>query len=522
MISAFRIRNFRSISDSNDIEIRKINVLVGKNSSGKSTLLRFLPLLRQSVEQPTKGPLLWYGRLVDFGSFENAARDNDVTRGVSFDFSVVLPKRPAQVRRTLAQQTGSTEFFWSRLGLPVRVSLTLGRSQKDRVGNIREASIVIGSDAIEIAFGENGIESLSVLGRPVNLGAKKSWGFLTGKLFPAPILIEEMQFQDEDGEKHSFLDYSARPFLSEISAALRQIAHGRTSSERIASIANRLLYAQADEFFARVVDLPGVSEDLRARIALLGPHSLELTNLRRFVLLSRLTQLIQALDEEVASFATSVRYVEPIRATAERYYRQQDLAVDEVDSRGANTAMFLESLADHERLDLKGWMKENLGFWVVIEPGVGHVQVKIEDETHSPRNIADLGFGYSQILPIALQLWRNSRRNLGRRATLLAMEQPELHLHPDYQAKLADVIASCAKAPAPVSSFRAFIETHSDHLINRLGKLVSEGALNPRDVQVLVVTDGPEGSSSVRRVAFDSDGFLGDGWPLGFFTPGSL
>lgn len=58
MIKSFRVRNLRSIRDSKEIKLAKITILVGKNSAGKSTLLRVLPLLRQSAERPTKGPLL--------------------------------------------------------------------------------------------------------------------------------------------------------------------------------------------------------------------------------------------------------------------------------------------------------------------------------------------------------------------------------------------------------------------------------------------------------------------------------
>ena len=99
------------------------------------------------------------------------------------------------------------------------------------------------------------------------------------------------------------------------------------------------------------------------------------------------------------------------------------------------------------------------------------------------------------------------------------MEQPELHLHPHYQAKLADALSAVAsiRYDAP----RIFVETHSDHLINRLGALVADKKLNQEDVQILVVNDdGADGDSSVIPVDFDADGMLGSNWPLGFFSPG--
>lgn len=57
-LDALRVRNLRCLSDTGRIPIRPITVLVGRNSSGKSTFLRAFPLLRQSVETATESPIL--------------------------------------------------------------------------------------------------------------------------------------------------------------------------------------------------------------------------------------------------------------------------------------------------------------------------------------------------------------------------------------------------------------------------------------------------------------------------------
>src|SRR5437899_3142974 len=71
-LNDIRIQNLRSLVDTGSISLKPLTLLVGANSSGKSTFLRFFPLLRQSVETPTDAPLLWFGRYVDFGSLEEA------------------------------------------------------------------------------------------------------------------------------------------------------------------------------------------------------------------------------------------------------------------------------------------------------------------------------------------------------------------------------------------------------------------------------------------------------------------
>src|SRR4051794_23531460 len=71
-MEALRLRNLRSFVDTGFVDVKALTILLGTNSSGKSTFLRSFPLVRQSVEERTRGPILWYGRFVDFGSFADA------------------------------------------------------------------------------------------------------------------------------------------------------------------------------------------------------------------------------------------------------------------------------------------------------------------------------------------------------------------------------------------------------------------------------------------------------------------
>ena len=88
MITALRIQNLRSISDSDFIEFKPIMILLGKNSSGKSTFLRSFPLFTQSVDKRLRGPISWFdAAYVDFGDFKTAknkfAAEED---GISFTY----------------------------------------------------------------------------------------------------------------------------------------------------------------------------------------------------------------------------------------------------------------------------------------------------------------------------------------------------------------------------------------------------------------------------------------------------
>ena len=77
--------------DSGDIELRKINILLGRNSSGKSSFLRLFPMLKESARNELRGPILWFDENYDFGGFANTlcrhASDNDGMIKLDFSWS---------------------------------------------------------------------------------------------------------------------------------------------------------------------------------------------------------------------------------------------------------------------------------------------------------------------------------------------------------------------------------------------------------------------------------------------------
>lgn len=93
-MKSIEIKNMRCLKDTGIIELPPITILVGENSSGKSTFLRSFPLLKQSFRKRKNGPILWagdYDDYVDFGSFpETITRDG--SQDISFRFEFNLPR----------------------------------------------------------------------------------------------------------------------------------------------------------------------------------------------------------------------------------------------------------------------------------------------------------------------------------------------------------------------------------------------------------------------------------------------
>jgi len=515
MISGIRVKNIRSLRDTGQIPLKKINVIVGQNSSGKSTFLRLFPLLRQSIEVRTKGPVLWYGRLVDFGSFAEARSADPSAEKVTLSFDVTQP-------RFTRRKHGIADQPFSSYKLPrnVRLTVTMGRDENDVVGFISEIGLQIGNDAAFIEMSESRIKSIKINNKIFLPTSDQLWRAAQTGFLPT---INFYVFQESDGKK--FIAPDNYLFTKKIVSALHLLAHGNTTNETLGIIARQLEYCQDDVFLNRLNGLSSMPQSLKARLSVFTSDSPQINDIRELVLLASLPHILIELNDTLGRFASGVRYIEPVRASAERYYRLQDLAVDEIDSRGANTAMFLNSMAEYELHILKDWMDKNLGFHAYPDRSVGHVAVKIKiTGQDGGRNIADLGFGYSQILPIVLQLWHCCVR--GRtvsgsvsKASILTIEQPELHLHPRYQSLLADVFAAVSNPENRLDSSPPMIlETHSEHIVNRFGTLISRGILDRKSIQVLLF-EQEEGITKVRRVEFDDAGVLAESWPLGFFLP---
>lgn len=129
---------------------------------------------------------------------------------------------------------------------------------------------------------------------------------------------------------------------------------------------------------------------------------------------------------------------------------------------------------------------------------------------------SNLGVGFSQMIPFVSSALSSENR-------LIAIEQPELHVHPALQTELADLFIQSAKERGN----RFLIETHSEHLILRILRRIRETndntlpegktSLRPEDVAVLYVQPGENGSE-VIELPVTVDGDFAAPWPGGFFA----
>lgn len=154
-------------------------------------------------------------------------------------------------------------------------------------------------------------------------------------------------------------------------------------------------------------------------------------------------------------------------------------------------------------LSLTGDVSTNKIGDVGIEVKVGRLPLHSTNDTDLV-NIADVGFGVSQVLPVIVALIA------AKPGQLVYIEQPELHLHPNAQVALAQILADAAKR-----GVRVVAETHSSLLLLGIQTLVAEGKLSPELVKLHWFSRNKDGITEIDSVDLDEAGTYGE-WSIDF------
>lgn len=508
--------NFRSLRDlTPPVRLAPITILLGKNSVGKSSFARVFPLLRQSSERKKRAPVLWYGDLVDFGSLSRTVTEGESEITFHFQIEYEPPFRRTDVGLYQKSQKRRSKFL-------ADVSLTLAEDATQNIGYAKKLRFKTLGKTVDLEMAVDPVVSspIKVDGVPWALPKEFLVATFQGQLLP--LLHFYVDKKSADG--NSTWAHLANPWDEWPTTLVRKAVHHMTSTSTCRKISRQIPIGTIAEVESVLTSISGPS----SWTALVNDPSQRrnlAVQLQGAVFGSHLGEILQQIDAALASCFGGVRYLKPLRATAQRYYRRLDLAISEIDPEGGNLHMFLDSLAERDLTSFRQWLKTFLDMDAYPQREGDQIMVMSRGKHDAKAyNIADMGFGISQVLPIAAQLWATTR-SLPQTspASIVVLEQPELHLHPDFQARLADVFVGTVKADTsgrPTPSL--IVETHSQHLVNRLGQLIEAGRLSPEDVSVVLfeASGSSTQSTTVRVAEFGNDGILKN-WPYGFFEPES-
>ena len=461
---SYSIENIRRISDIPQIEMRPITILVGRNSAGKSTYLRTLPLIRQSLETRSSAPILWYGDLVDFGDPSTAIGAGQSQKQAAFHFTISDVYRKDMYPRSLRPHLYVfRRYFPFRRTVKVRevsIRYVIGAQNEETI--LRTIEVRIPHEKIEVRldFSVDAPESTKVtingeladfLPRNCNIGPTES------SLFSVPYVTQNIAdgSRNRRSVERRMDDMLADELLTTLKHKIPRKLGDSTYRREVGRIlsANPFDQATIQEFmessdtasFKKLYQNMGTAD--------CDPFVKKVFSIQR---LARAFAVMDVLEDLLAEHFLNVAYLKPVRAASERFYRKQELEVSEIAPNGSNFPMFLASLSKQELSEFSIWVEAIFGYGVGVHSTEGHISVHLHSGSRSV-NVTDTGYGVSQILPVLGMIWWAKRsssfgstaRRYRSGVRTLAIEQPELHLHPAHQAKLADVFVAAVRPDPP-------------------------------------------------------------------------
>lgn len=140
-----------------------------------------------------------------------------------------------------------------------------------------------------------------------------------------------------------------------------------------------------------------------------------------------------------------------------------------------------------------------------VELRVGRLPRAAQGGAKDLVSLADVGLGVAQVLPILVALLSATR------GQIVYVEQPELHLHPRAQWRMAEIIRDAVNR-----GVRVVVETHSSGLLRGIQTQVALGKMKNTDVSFNWFGRNPDtGATVIDNAVLDKNGAFGE-WPSDF------
>ena len=230
------------------------------------------------------------------------------------------------------------------------------------------------------------------------------------------------------------------------------------------------------------------------------------------------------LEFEFEQMLKRIYYLAPLREFPERDYRWSGGEPADVGRRGELSVDALLAGRERGRTISPGYKKkkqtieERVAYWLrrlgLIESfSVRRIaddsnlyEVRVTQKKGGPEVlIPEVGFGVSQVLPVLALCY------YAPMGSTLLFEQPEIHLHPSVQSGLADVFIDVVTN----RNVQIIVESHSEHLLNRLQRRIAEKVI-PSDQVSLYFCETSGNKAELKELQIDLFGNI-QNWPEDFF-----
>lgn len=542
LIKSLALTNFKGFAEEVCIELRPVTLLFGANSAGKSSVLQALQLVREILERgdPNIDRTRQGGDTIDLGGFRNFVHKRDVSREVTLSVEMELGDEaiPEFFDDAIEDRSDVDAEVWR-----FHETLDLIRNQVHRVAlqftlswsSFHERAVISG---YRVDF--NGAWCAEVLtdssgGKPqLRINARHS--IFESEGVEGDALFDELAVWVHPG-------LSAHAFRSELGMRTEVI-----EDEDEEPIPDSVLLAVLDLVRSAYADSPnpgfatwlqgfrGALPRLDKPILIPAGRPEKASNV--FVLQefsAFMSWLLIGPAQLLREQLRQSRYLGPLRRIPPRDF---DLALSN------NEAAWSDGMAAWQAL-----LRESDTFVTACSDWMCHPQklatgyglqrslvcefdmsgpepqplgsekrrlalVDAAGQRHLPQ---DVGVGISQVLPVVAAAQ-------DRNASLVTIEQPELHIHPAVQVGLGDLFVDGALT----LGLSFLIETHSEHLVMRLQRRLREQMtgdaspdlprLDPKDVSFVYLGRDTTGRVTASHIGLTPQGKFDAPWPNGFFA----
>lgn len=572
VLRRWRLENFKSVRRA-DVDLHPLTLLVGANSAGKSSLIQSILAANQAISSP--GDLYpLNGSTVRLGMVEEvkhrgpeSGEADRITIGAEFE---IRPRgrfsRPmtARMHRMLAIGSSPLSVIWS-LELGSAPTQQSGRAQIERL----QIGLELG-DSGEQGPSAGGVQARSMLdvtAQHANADAAAGAGDPAKERVPL-LFGGHYAAESEDSERvvhvllrggfplQAYVLRERTTFL--VSAWLRSVQHrmglGEDDDERPESDEATLIaravedlkaangaHLEADfEFEAAVrselAEIFAAQDEVPVDLNLVfsAPFQNAVISELAAAGISGDVPVQHSLDQLGAATAVvaeylrdNIRYLGPLREDPRVVYQDSpESGNGYVGSKGEFCAAVLQrsgTMLIHVPLPSRPTRSTSTTLSAAVDMWAQHLgigerfsatdegrfglqmQVK-QPDVAIPLDLTSVGTGVSQLLPVLVMCLQAPV------GSLLMMEQPELHLNPRVQQRLADFLLAIAR-----SGRHLIVETHSEYLISRLRLRVAEDETDSvRELVGLLFAERIDGSTTYRDVETNEYGAL-ENWPDNFF-----
>lgn len=463
MFTVIDIKNFKAFSEWQSLTLAPITLIYGPNSSGKSSIIHSIMLLKQSLTRPsTQGGLVSNGEYVDLGDYSSMVNGHDISKEISFRLSYTPYKNKNN-------QDGRSNAF--------------GNS------HLRSYELFYAYSGTD---NNSTYEGFSYLKRiDITLTNEKK----------APILFTAFNSYLREGNKDSLSKRlsSAKKFSLLTEDSLADYIDRRTRDWDKQKIGDIKKVLQRTEF---QTDL-NFSTPCMAVTDIKPSSGLPMTT--GIIVNYAMGETASDLKEKLAS----VTYLGPLRSHPSRFYAPKGDQNESVGKLGENVARFIYEQSPEITVKINHWFKLFEIPYELSARSIGDnvtgtvICLQLRDiRSNVVVGPSDVGFGIGQMLPIIVE-------GIVREDSVICVEQPEIHLHPRLQAHLADFIIETSKKNQWI------IETHSESLLLRLQNRVYQG-LSKDKVSINYVEPTNNGGEIIS-IPLDDEGDFCREFPDGFF-----